>query len=374
MAINVNTVYTTVLSILNKEQRGYLTPDEFNKLATQVQLETFEKFFEDYNQFLRMPKTDVEYASRMDHTYEEFQTFDETAKASSHVVNTDSSVTYLEPIKDASLNSSPVHRMGSVVYSKANGSPQIELMGKKQYYLQTKSPLLQPSLNFPIGVYAANKITVYPSLNSTPSNDDVEFNYIRKPLDARWGFTIGSLGQYIYDSNLYVPSGLAVASLTSSTNLIGSAAGAVAPATSISYPLTQGAAGTGNLTFQTNGSGTGAEINFTVNGTGAVTLTNTNTFINVTLSGKNYAVGDTITIATNSFLTGSPSINIIITLTEANLMSGTGQGSIQFEISESQQTETILGVLKYAGLIIKDTQIIQAASGLQQIEETNSKK
>ena len=41
MAINVNTVYTTVLAILNKEQRGYLTPDEFNKVGTQVQLEIF---------------------------------------------------------------------------------------------------------------------------------------------------------------------------------------------------------------------------------------------------------------------------------------------------------------------------------------------
>ena len=30
MAINVNTVYQTVLLILNKEQRGYITPDEFN--------------------------------------------------------------------------------------------------------------------------------------------------------------------------------------------------------------------------------------------------------------------------------------------------------------------------------------------------------
>ena len=48
MAINVNTVYTTVLSILIKEQRGYLTPDEFNKIGTQVQLEIFEKFYEDY--------------------------------------------------------------------------------------------------------------------------------------------------------------------------------------------------------------------------------------------------------------------------------------------------------------------------------------
>ena len=45
MAINVDQVYKTVLLIINKEQRGYLTPDEFNKLATQVQLEIFEKFF-----------------------------------------------------------------------------------------------------------------------------------------------------------------------------------------------------------------------------------------------------------------------------------------------------------------------------------------
>lgn len=80
--INVNTVYTTVLSILNKEQRGYLTPYEFNQIATQVQLEIFEKFFEDYNQYIRMPKTDVEFASRMDHIYDEFQIFNEYADAS----------------------------------------------------------------------------------------------------------------------------------------------------------------------------------------------------------------------------------------------------------------------------------------------------
>ena len=45
MAINVNTVYQTVLLILNKEQRGYMTPVEFNKIGTQVQLEIFERYF-----------------------------------------------------------------------------------------------------------------------------------------------------------------------------------------------------------------------------------------------------------------------------------------------------------------------------------------
>eukprot|EP01043_Picozoa_sp_COSAG02_P118257 COSAG02_NODE_54835_length_294_cov_0.502564_2_plen_33_part_01 len=33
MAVSVNTVYQTVLYILNKQQRGYITPAEFNSLA-----------------------------------------------------------------------------------------------------------------------------------------------------------------------------------------------------------------------------------------------------------------------------------------------------------------------------------------------------
>ena len=54
MAINVNTVYNTVLSILNKEQRGYITPAEFNSLAAQVQDEIFQSYFPDGNQVNRL--------------------------------------------------------------------------------------------------------------------------------------------------------------------------------------------------------------------------------------------------------------------------------------------------------------------------------
>ena len=43
--VNVNTVYKTVLYILNKEQRGFITPDDFNTLGTQVQREIFEAYF-----------------------------------------------------------------------------------------------------------------------------------------------------------------------------------------------------------------------------------------------------------------------------------------------------------------------------------------
>ena len=47
MAINVNTVYQTVLSILNKESRGFLTPDEFKRIGAQVQLDILDQNFYD---------------------------------------------------------------------------------------------------------------------------------------------------------------------------------------------------------------------------------------------------------------------------------------------------------------------------------------
>ncbi len=53
MAVNVNTVYQTVLYLLNKEQRGYVTPAEFNSVADMVQKEIFNSYFPDGNQVNR---------------------------------------------------------------------------------------------------------------------------------------------------------------------------------------------------------------------------------------------------------------------------------------------------------------------------------
>ena len=49
MAINVDTVYQTVQALANKEQRGYLTPQEFNLFAIQAQQDIFEQYIYDLN-------------------------------------------------------------------------------------------------------------------------------------------------------------------------------------------------------------------------------------------------------------------------------------------------------------------------------------
>ena len=66
MAVNVNTVYQTVLALANKEQRGYITPQEFNLFAKQAQMQIFEQYFYDLNQFKRVPGNSTEFSTMTD--------------------------------------------------------------------------------------------------------------------------------------------------------------------------------------------------------------------------------------------------------------------------------------------------------------------
>ena len=55
MAVSIDKVYQKVLALANKEQRGYITPQEFNLFADHAQMEVFEQYFYDLNQFMRTP-------------------------------------------------------------------------------------------------------------------------------------------------------------------------------------------------------------------------------------------------------------------------------------------------------------------------------
>lgn len=70
MAVSIDTVYQRVLAMANKEQRGYITPQEFNLFANQAQMEIFEQYFYDAGQFNRMPKDNTP-RSDVNHLLEE---------------------------------------------------------------------------------------------------------------------------------------------------------------------------------------------------------------------------------------------------------------------------------------------------------------
>lgn len=217
--VNINTVYQTVLQILNKEQRGYITPAEFNNLAQQVQLEIFESYFPDGNQLNRQnqnnTQNDTQYFNIFKNQEEKITPF---VKDLSLTYNTNQlGWSYDPPQNDntgqaefeiywtgeilSSYNSS---NFSSSYYgssaSTSGGNYITQLVSKSEYNKITRSKLTQPTEKYPLAYTDSG--TLQPGYNPyfkiSPLPNSVEINCIVRPLTPRWSFRPGQQGQYIF--------------------------------------------------------------------------------------------------------------------------------------------------------------------------------
>ena len=254
MAVNVDIVYKTVLLILNKEQRGNLTPDEFNKVATQVQLEIFESYFDTLNMQLRRPDNDTEYGDRIknvDNSIAVFKTsgnatyvpagryfnlpaisgvgaasqsftgtglaavFPFTSISSSQLQTSVIAVTingisttaftinganiiFTTPpaLSDAivvTATPEDFYKLGTVIYKD---STEAQLSQRNELLYLNNNPLVTPTKTYPIYLYEDSKLYLYPQTITS----DISVSYLRKPVDVIWNFTIPS-GQNYYQYN-----------------------------------------------------------------------------------------------------------------------------------------------------------------------------
>ncbi|MBC8436818.1 hypothetical protein H8D85_00685 [bacterium] len=200
MAINVDTVYKTVLLILNKEQRGYVTPEEFNKIGTQVQLEIFEKYFEDLNQQLRVPENDSEYGNRVKNVDEKISIFKTVQSlAPSWVVGTNE----FNIVQSPATITPTVHRIGTVIYKDEQ---ELEKVERNDWLRLNMSKLTRPTPDYPMYLYEDNKIIIQPSnlIKTNPVTgaiiDEFSLAYVRKPADINWVYIVLGNGAYSYDS------------------------------------------------------------------------------------------------------------------------------------------------------------------------------
>ena len=343
MAINVDTVYKTVLLILNKEQRGYITPDEFNKIGEQVQLEIFENYFEDLNQQLRIPENDSEYANRVKNVDEKIDIFKTTGNG-----------TYNAPYF---YLPSDLHRLGTVIYKEK----EVQRTQRNELLLITRSPLTTPTTQDPvyvlegihtIGTLLHDRVYVYPASIIA----DISASYLKKPISPRWGYSVGGLGQYLYDSTVYGAD-----LLNNEGSLL----------SSITTNPTNKNATTDTGVTQSATSGAGVNLAITIT-TASGAGTSTVTSVEITTPGTGYAVGDTVTFAAASF-GGGVGGDLIITLQAADFNSGSTYGSTNFELHSSEQIDVILNILMYSGVVIRDPQIVQNAAQMVQQEEMNAK-
>ena len=208
MAINVDTVYKTVLLILNKEQRGIMTPDEFNKTATKVQLDIFETYFSDYGTLLtRIPQAHSEYykkTKRIEDKLAYFRAYGECiydninnvfktpTTTESGTVVVDNDVTFF------GSDTRVFYALGDLTYAPSGSAPtDIEPVTRSEYNNLQRSDLTRASMLTPVYLEEDGKLIVYPNTITS----DVYAAFIVKPTDVQWNFTLGVRGEYLFHSS-----------------------------------------------------------------------------------------------------------------------------------------------------------------------------
>jgi len=191
MAISINTVYQRVLAILNKEQRGYVTAQEFNLFANQAQSDLFEQYFYDINQFSRIPGNDTEYSDMLNILNEKISPFENSAAltygAASFALPTD------------------LYRLGTVVYANTTTNNfgvtsteliEAERLNKNELLYINLSPLTKPKNTRPVYTSDAVGVNVY---GATELTSAVTCNYIKKPTTVKWAYQI-VFNEPLYDA------------------------------------------------------------------------------------------------------------------------------------------------------------------------------
>jgi len=171
-----------VLSILNKEQRGYLTPDQFNRIARQAQLDVYEKTFYDYNRAVRKQVVGDfrEYSDIASNIKEKIDIFAKEATVSC----------------SSGVGSQPtdLHRLIGVFSTTRD--KEFEEVRKEEIPYLKGSKLNQPTSTYPVFYQEGSSIKIIPS-----DTISVLVDYLTLPSDPIWGYSGGGANAYTYDAD-----------------------------------------------------------------------------------------------------------------------------------------------------------------------------
>jgi hypothetical protein len=173
----INEVRNTVLSILAKDNRGYITPFEFNLFAKQAQLDVFERYIYLYSNAI------IKQNQRA-----HGEGYADVPKKISEVIDTFYkviSLTYDAPYFEVPSDSYFVQKL--VLNNK-----EIEKVSQQKILYLLASNLTAPSVSYPVYTLMDNDGTttsranfmVYP--NTITAN--VDAHYLRYPKEPKWTY------------------------------------------------------------------------------------------------------------------------------------------------------------------------------------------
>jgi len=183
MAVSIDNVYQKVLSFANKEQRGYITPQQFNLFADQAQMEILEQYFYDINQWSRQHGNDTEYSDMLSLLTEKLSAL--------NVILPN------QPVASGVINiPTVVYKLGSIFTNDTH--VEIEEVNYNEYKHMELVSLTKPTLTRPVYVNSTSSLNIYPSTITS-----IDMSYIKKPITPKWAFVVVN-DKTLYNSNISV--------------------------------------------------------------------------------------------------------------------------------------------------------------------------
>lgn len=181
--INIDTVYQKVLALANKEQRGYITPQEFNLFANIAQDEILDQYFYDLTTKDAIPTDNTEYADMMDGIDEKLGELKTTV-----VLNliTDDNGNVINPRRYS--KPTDIYKIGLMEQlNNRNFGSIVERVDKAEWNAIHNSPLLVPRENNAVYLDYDNAFRVSPEIWGARR---VELSYIPVLPRINWTYVV----------------------------------------------------------------------------------------------------------------------------------------------------------------------------------------
>jgi hypothetical protein len=198
----INSVRNTVLSVLNKNNYGYISPSDFNLYAKQAQMELFEEYFSQYNKTVNMEnvrQAGVDYANIKRPISETIESFSETKTLTQ--VAPDTNKFYVPTL---TTTGDTYYMINKVLCYKLVGE-DLQYLGEAEKVTLSRITMLNASLlttpteMFPAWVQEGEVVTLYPS--TINSEDSAVAQYFRHPKDPKWTYITLVNGEPVFDQS-----------------------------------------------------------------------------------------------------------------------------------------------------------------------------
>ena len=191
--ISTNSVRQLVLHLLNKNNFGYITPDEYNSFSNLAQLDVFENLFYQYTNWQNKQNrrmTNSEYSNIPKNIREQIDAF--------ATYTTEANFAYDSLTNLYTYTGNDLYRAENLSLVNSQGKKtDIEEVSKSDLNKMINSDMVNPTFTYPICERIGESFRIYPTLTTGYT---AELFFLRKPKEPKWTF-VNVQGNPVYSAS-----------------------------------------------------------------------------------------------------------------------------------------------------------------------------